>query len=125
MIPPLAMDTLDRQMVGGAGDQDLAAERMRQLHEFRRRHKGMGMFYRLLDVPYGIEMATDDVARFTSATAVWWALAFDGALTLFFGLLWLRYDLLSTWNAMDPIAASLSNAALPILAWFKLPPEAS
>lgn len=122
MIPPIAMDAMDRQMVG-SGTPDRTAERMRQLREFRRRHKGMGMFYRLLDVPYGIEMATDDVARFTRAQAVWWALAFDAALTLFFGLLWLRYDLLSTWHAMDPIATSLTNAALPILVWLKLPPE--
>ncbi|MEI7645551.1 MAG: hypothetical protein WCJ55_14855 [Chloroflexales bacterium] len=124
MIPPLAMDGLDRRMVGGNGvGEERAAERMRRLHEFRQRHKGMGMLYRLLDVPYGIELATDDVARFTRAQAVWWALAFDACLTLFFGLLWLRYDLLSTWNAMDPIANSLSNAALPILAWLQLPPE--
>ena len=124
MIPPIAMDALDQQMVGG-GTPDRAAERMRQLQQFRQRHKGMGMFYRLLDVPYGIEMAADDVARFTRSQAIWWALAFDSALTLFFGLLWLRYDLLSTWTAMDPIATSLSNAALPILAWLKLPPEAA
>jgi hypothetical protein len=116
------MDAMDRQMVGGS-TPDRAAERLQQLQEFRRRHKGMGMFYRLLDVPYGIEMAADDVARFTRSQAIWWALAFDAALTLFFGLLWLRYDLLSTWNAMDPIANSLTKAALPILVWLKLPPE--
>ena len=124
MIPPLAMDAMDRQMVGGS-TPDRAAERMQQLQEFRRRHKGMGMFYRLLDVPYGIEMATEDVARFTTAQAVGWALLFDAALTLFFGLFWLRYDLVSTWTAMDPIATSLTNAALPLLAAIKLPPDAA
>ena len=121
MNPPLAMDSLDRQMVGGQGD--VAAERMRRLHAFRQQHQGMGMFYRLLDVPYGIELATDDVARFTTANAVRWALAFDAALALFFGLLWLRYDLLSTWNAMDPLAQSLTHAALPVLTWLQLPPD--
>jgi len=122
MIPPLAMDAMDRQMVGGS-TPDRAAERLQQLQEFRRRHKGMGMFYRLLDVPYGIEMATEDVARFTRSQAIWWALAFDAALTLFFGLLWLRYDLLSTWTAMDPIANSLTHVALPLLGALKLPPD--
>ena len=53
MNPPLAMDALDRQMVGGQGD--VAAERMRRLHAFRQQHQGMSMFYRLLDVPYGID----------------------------------------------------------------------
>ena len=108
-------------MVGGG--EDVAAERMRRLKEFRQRHKGMGMFYRLLDVPYGIEMAVDDVARFTRAQAIWWAFTFDGMLTLFFGLIWIRYDLVSTWNAVDPMARGLAATVVPLVGYLHLPPE--
>lgn len=121
MLPPMAMDAMDRRMAGGA--DEAAEERMRRLREFRARHAGSGFFYRMLDVPYGIEMATDEVARFSRAAAVWWALGFDACLCLFFGLFWLRFDLLSTWNAMDPLATGLANAAMPIVAWMRLPPE--
>lgn len=121
MLPPVAMDAMDRRMAGG--HDEAAEERMRRLREFRARHAGSGFFYRMLDVPYGIEMAADEVARFSRAQAVWWALGFDLCLCLFFGLFWLRFDLLSTWNAMDPLATGLANAAMPLIAAAQLPPQ--
>jgi hypothetical protein len=115
MLPP-AM-TMDRGM--GAGND----EARQRLHEFRQHHKGMGWFYRLLDVPYGIEMATSDVARFSTPAAITAALIFDSLIALIFGLIWWRYDLMSTWTTLDPLATGLTTAANTLLTGLKLPPQ--
>jgi hypothetical protein len=110
---------MDRHSAGG--QHEAPNENAQRLKDFRDRHKGSGFFYRMLDVPYGIEMAADEVARFSRAQAVWWALGFDACLTLFFGLFWVRYDLWSTWDAMDPLATSLGEAAKPLVTMIGLP----
>lgn len=115
MLPP-AM-TADRGM--GAGEDDAK----QRLHEFRQHHKRMGWFYRLLDVPYGIEMATNDVARFSTPAAITAALVFDGLITLLFGLIWWRYDLMSTWTTLDPLAQGLTTAANTLLAGLRMPAQ--
>jgi hypothetical protein len=104
-------------------DQRMAAdlEAQRRLHTFREHHKRMGWFYRLLDVPYGIEIAAGDVARLTVPAAITAALIFDGLIALLFGLIWWRYDLMSTWTTLDPLARGLSNAANSLLAGLGLP----
>lgn len=80
------------------------------LDRFRMQHKRMGWLYRLLDVGYGVELAVADVARLTTPAAVGWALAFDTALCALFGLIWWRYDLMSTWTVLNPLGAGLVNA---------------
>lgn len=104
-------------------DQHMAAttEAQRRLHAFRAQHKSMGWFYRLLDVPYGIEIAASDVARLTVPAAITAALICDGLIALLFGLLWWRYDLASTWTVLDPLALGLSNAANALLSALGLP----
>jgi hypothetical protein len=81
-----------------------------RLHAFRAKHRAMGMLYRLLDVGYGVEIAVGDVSRLTSRAALAWAFAFDSLLCLLFGLIWWRYDLMSTWNALNPLATGLINS---------------
>jgi hypothetical protein len=105
-------------------DQRMAADRdaQQRLHAFRAQHKRMGWFYRLLDVPYGIEIAAGDVARLTVPAAITAALIFDGLIAFLFGLIWWRYDLMSTWTTLDPLAQGLSNAANGLLAGLGLPP---
>jgi hypothetical protein len=104
-------------------DSHMAADReaQRRLSAFREHHKRMGWFYRLLDVPYGIEIAAGDVARLTVPAAISAALICDGLIALLFGLLWWRYDLMSTWTTLDPLAQGLSNAANALLAGLDLP----
>jgi hypothetical protein len=80
------------------------------LEHFRAQHRRMGWLYRLLDVGYGVEIAVADVARLSSRAAVVWALAFDAALCALFGLVWWRYDLMSTWHVLDPLGAGLVTA---------------
>jgi hypothetical protein len=87
------------------------------LEHFRTQHRRMGWLYRLLDVGYGVELAVADVARLTSPAAVVWALAFDAALCALFGLVWWRYDLMSTWHVLDPLGAGLV-AAIPKGDWW-------
>lgn len=87
------------------------------IEAFRAQHQRMGWLYRLLDVGYGVELAVGDVARLTTRAALVWALAFDAALCLLFGLLWWRYDLLSTWDVLDPLGAGLV-AAIPRGDWW-------
>lgn len=111
MLPPAMIDA---RMAADADAQ-------RRLHAFRQHHRSMGWFYRLLDVPYGIEIAAGDVARITVPAALTAALIFDGLLALLFGLIWWRYDLMSTWTTLDPLALGLSNAANALLAGLGLP----
>lgn len=80
------------------------------LDRFRMQHRRMGWLYRLLDVGYGVELAVADVARLTTRTAVAWALTFDAALCALFGLIWWRYDLMSTWTVLNPLGVGLVNA---------------
>jgi hypothetical protein len=114
MLPPMAMD----RGMGAGGAEDQA-----RLNEFRRRHKGMGWFYRLLDVPYGIEMATDDVSRFSTPAALTAALVFDSMIAFLFGLIWWRYDLMSTWTTLDPLANGLTTAFNTLLAGLSMPEQ--
>lgn len=101
----------------------MSAQQDPRLLEFRQRHKSMGWFYRLLDVPYGVELAAGDVARFTTTAAITMALVFDGMITFLFGLVWWRYDLMSTWTTLDPLAQGLTNAANTLLAGLNMPPQ--
>lgn len=87
------------------------------IDRFRSQHRRMGWLYRLLDVGYGVELAVNDVARLTSRAAVAWSLVFDAALCILFGLIWWRYDLLSTWTVLDPLGAGLV-AAIPKGDWW-------
>ena len=87
------------------------------LDRFRTQHRRMGWLYRLLDVGYGVELAVSDVARLSSRAAVAWSLVFDAALCALFGLIWWRYDLLSTWTVLDPLGTSLV-AAIPKGDWW-------
>lgn len=94
---------------------EIAAEHERQqqanrLNVFRSMHKRMGWLYRLLDVGYGVEIAVGDVQRLTTRAAIGWSLLFDGALCILFGLIWWRYDLMSTWTVLNPFAEGLINA---------------
>lgn len=114
MLPPTVMDQ-------HMGVNDAAAQQ--RLLDFRRRHRGMGWFYRLLDVPYGIEMASDDVARFDTPAALTAALLFDSMIALLFGLLWWRYDLMSTWSTLDPLSSGLTAAANTLLAQLRMPEQ--
>lgn len=113
MLPP---SLIDRRMAADAEGQQ-------RLREFRSHHKRMGWFYRLLDVPYGIEIAAGDVGRMSTPAALTAALVFDGMIAFLFGLIWWRYDLMSTWTTLDPLALGLTNAANSLLAGVNLPPN--
>jgi hypothetical protein len=112
MLPP---SMLDARFAADAAAQQ-------RLHQFRAHHKRMGWFYRLLDVPYGIEIAAGDVARLSVPAAITAALICDGLIALLFGLIWWRYDLMSTWTTLDPLAQGLAGAANTLLATLGLPP---
>lgn len=88
-------------------EQHYQNEQAERLNTFRAKHRAMGMLYRLLDVGYGVEIAVGDVSRLTTRAALAWALAFDAALCLLFFTIWWRYDLMSTWNALNPLAEGL------------------
>jgi hypothetical protein len=80
------------------------------LEEFRRRHQSQGWFYQLLDVAWGMELAADDVARLTRRPAAIASLIVTGALAIIFTGIWLRYDLLSTWTVLAPLAKGVTDA---------------
>lgn len=107
----------------GASDDEQTARA--RLQDFRARHKSMGWFYRLLDVPYGVEMAAGDVARFTTPAAIASALFFDVMIAFLFGLIWWRYDLMSTWTTLDPFATGLTGAANTLLGALSMPDQIS
>jgi hypothetical protein len=102
-------------MLGGLGEKmqmvlvpgGAEADRARA---FREQHKSMGIFYRLLDVPYGVDLSTADVARIKTVPSLVLALILDGGLAILFGAIWFRYDLASTWNTLDPFAQGLQDA---------------
>jgi hypothetical protein len=86
-----------------------------RLNDFRANHKRMGWFYRLLDIGYGVELAVMEVVRLTTVPAVVAALICDALLAVLFGAIWWRYDLMSTWATLNPLAEGLA-AAVPNVA---------
>lgn len=106
------MQALDRSLAGPFGGD----AHQQRLNDFRERHKRMGWLYQLLDVAWGMELAADDVARHERVAAVVASLIVNGALSIVFTLIWVRYDLVSTWNTLNPLAIGLTgtlNAIIP------------
>lgn len=76
-------------------------------HSPAARGRGLGWFYRILDVEYGVEMAVRDAARIRSPQAATFSLIINGLLMLAFAGVWLRYDLWSTITVFAPIKENI------------------
>lgn len=103
----------------GADDQARAdawygQQAQQRIDEFRKRHKQQGWFYQLLDVAWGMELAADDVARLTRRPAVIASLIVTAGLAVIFAGIWLRYDLISTWSVLAPIANGVTGAFVQV-----------
>lgn len=105
--PPLAGQAINADP---AYERAAYQEQQDRLRIFRAQHKAMGWLYRLLDVGYGVDLAVAEIDRLRSAAALKWALGIDAMLCLLFGLIWWRYDLMSTWTVLNPLATRLYDA---------------
>lgn len=95
-------------------DEWYGRQAQQRLDEFRKRHKSQSWFYQLLDVGWGMELAADDVQRLTRRPAVVASLIVTAMLALIFVGIWLRYDLISTWTVMTPIANGVTGAFVQV-----------
>lgn len=110
LIRPGAADDARREQYYEAMEREARHAQQERLSAFRAQHKAMGWLYRLLDVGYGIDLAVAEVDRLRSVAALKWAGAMDFGLFVLFAAIWWRYDLMSTWTVLNPLAATLYEA---------------